>query len=258
MRSFLFLTLFVVFSISLSVFSFYLLHPVYVDVCAAYHHGACQKYQPNNILYIAFSNVMSVLTSAAFWTAIATFAIAGFTFTLKRSTDSLRIATTNIATAQTEETRILQRAYISVDPLGVTKFVSGDHAAALVGFRNVGNLPAKNVSWIVCRVFSKKFRPSPRIFRVNEKHMDPAVNIAPGSQARKGSRPITIRRFKGFQQGGGVSNRYLFVWGLVRYDDGFGKQRFNRFCHRYNLSAESNLTIHKNQGRYQERANEAD
>ena len=29
------------------------------------------------------------------------------------------------------------------------------------------------------------------------------------------------------------SGKYVFVWGVVYYHDGFGTRRFTRFCHRY-------------------------
>src|SRR3546814_6825651 len=29
------------------------------------------------------------------------------------------------------------------------------------------------------------------------------------------------------------SESFIFVWGIVYYDDGFGGRRFTRFCHRY-------------------------
>ena len=30
---------------------------------------------------------------------------------------------------------------------------------------------------------------------------------------------------------------YFYVWGIVRYNDGFKDNRFTRFCHRYNGNA---------------------
>ena len=69
---------------------------------------------------------------------------------------------------------------------------------------------------------------------------------------------IGVKRLRKFTVGMTNKNRYLFVWGLVRYDDGFGYRRFNRFCHRYNLAAERDLQTRRGQGRYQEGANEAD
>jgi hypothetical protein len=33
-----------------------------------------------------------------------------------------------------------------------------------------------------------------------------------------------------------AGENWLYVWGRVEYDDGFGSARFTQFCHRYNMS----------------------
>jgi hypothetical protein len=71
------------------VIGIFILHPVYIDVCEASQRGAPQKCEPYDILYVAFLKIMNTITHAEFWTAVATIAIAAFTWTLKRSTDRL-------------------------------------------------------------------------------------------------------------------------------------------------------------------------
>jgi hypothetical protein len=59
----------------------------------------------------------------AFYTSILTF----FTFLLFVSTLALWLSTRRGIRIQTDDTRILQRAYLSVNPLGVARFTSGKH-----------------------------------------------------------------------------------------------------------------------------------
>ncbi|KGJ69630.1 hypothetical protein BJA5080_08429 [Bradyrhizobium diazoefficiens SEMIA 5080] len=37
------------------------------------------------------------------------------------------------------------------------------------------------------------------------------------------------------------AERFLYVWGLVRYEDGFGTTRTTKFCHRYNCANVENI-----------------
>jgi hypothetical protein len=67
-------------------------------------------------------------------TALATLAIALFAFTLWRAGER-----------QMEMTRILQRAYLSVEPGGIVPFKSGDDLACDFLIHNVGHLPATQV-----------------------------------------------------------------------------------------------------------------
>jgi hypothetical protein len=53
----------------------------------------------------------------------------------------------------------------------------------------------------------------------------------------------------------------LFVWGIVTYDDGFGKQRFTRFCHVYdtkNIIKKLGVTLPAENAELNEYGNDAD
>jgi hypothetical protein len=118
--------------------------------------------------------------------AIATAFIARFTFTLQR-------ATKEIGDRQVEETRILQRAYISVKPLGINPFISerGDVPDKIVGhvaFLNVGRLPARNVSverasmkWSA----SDDLREADLPITIPIRHMN--IVLPPGTEMRHGT-----------------------------------------------------------------------
>src|SRR5207244_8159900 len=67
------------------------------------------------------------------------------------------------------------------------------------------------------------------------------IVIAPGSTATRGSakgvQVQALNEFCGMQNGPDRDRErsaYLYVWGAIRYDDGFKRMRTTRFCHRYN------------------------
>jgi hypothetical protein len=128
----------------------------------------------------------------------------------------------NAASSQARDTRVLQRAYLSAEPLGINPFLGeGDNVIGHVSFRNVGHLPARDVSWFI----AMEIDPS------NERSQFPITDdkffgnnvIAPGTPMTQGT-----PSFKRPKQG------FIYVWGEVRYNDGFGMSRFTKFCHRYN------------------------
>jgi hypothetical protein len=57
-----------------------------------------------------------------------------------------------------------------------------------------------------------------------------------------------------------INNSILYVWGIVRYDDGFTKGRFTRYCHRYNFSGltKGTYSFSPERYRYHHHGNEID
>jgi hypothetical protein len=104
---------------------------------------------------------------------------------------------------QWKDSRLLQRAYLSVEPLGISCRKDGPWFAT-VGIHNAGRL------------------------QPIEARKGPVV--PPGATVRRAS-----RRF--FVETRYPSERFLYVWGEVSYTDGFGGSRFTKFCHRYNSHA---------------------
>jgi hypothetical protein len=184
-------------------------------------------------------------------TVVTTIFLVIFTGRLWWSTDKLWKAATDAAQAQSDETKILQRAYLSVKALGVEPYKnSPDKIDAKIAVENVGKLPAREVSWVVCRKLSCK--PELTWFPINEKRLEGKNVIAPGAVALKSCRNISASRIIKFKKGIGDRNRYLYVWGLIRYTDGFGNPRFTYFCHRYNMAAEVDLRISSTDARQHE------
>lgn len=160
-------------------------------------------------------------------------ALARYTYWLTWLTFAL--AVTSIALfalgfLQFRDSRILQRAYLTVEPLGVEPF--NTESWAHLNVRNVGKLPARDVSWFIKARISDQGKLND--FPINEDEFyGRDFVIATGAEMKRSQRC-------NFEQGEIDSFRrpkhrcYLFVWGEVRYLDGFRKpHRFTRFCHRY-------------------------
>jgi hypothetical protein len=67
-------------------------------------------------------------------------------------TNKLRNATDTLATIAADQAKLLaagQRAYISVEPLGIGMVVGGARVLGHVGIHNAGRLPAHNVRWFI-------------------------------------------------------------------------------------------------------------
>ena len=210
------------------------LYPVYVNVCQAAKDGAEQKCEPHDALYVAFVKITDVMMHAEFWTALATIAIAYFTYTLKRSTDNLWDATRKTAITQERDTKILQRAYLAVAPGGVNPlgYALPPYTIAHIVVQNVGNLPARDVSWFI----DCKLSPDGRLndFPINEALFFGKNIIPPGTEMKRSQNcDFDYEEVRNFER----SDLSLYVWGEIRYLDGFGISRFTRFCHRYNKTA---------------------
>jgi hypothetical protein len=237
----------------------------YYQVCETNPYSGKESCAPHHVPYVAAWYVVYWLDKAsALLTAFATAAIAWFTLTLKRATDNLWQAgerQLRLMEAgreqQTLETRILQRAYISVEPGGIHQFRDGtDRLSCEIIVRNAGNLPAREVAWSIDRVISPQgdlsnFAIGPRAGN---------IVLAPQVTARMAGvhipknhvlrlRPTPERR----------DEYWIYVWGRVQYHDGFRPGRFINFCHRYNVAAsDADGQINEETARYHEHGNSAD
>jgi hypothetical protein len=73
---------------------------------------------------------------------------------------------------------------------------------------------------------------------------------------RRGSRPFFVDHRKR------DNAMFTYVWGEVTYTDGFGIERFTKFCHRYNHQAivshrEGGAWVPPEDARYHDYGNEA-
>jgi hypothetical protein len=182
------------------------------------------------------------------WTAV-------FTGALFLSTFALFVATFIGLRTQTKDTRILQRAYLSVEPGGVKPFEGDDERIACdVIIVNAGNLPARNVSWFLDKMYSED--PTQENFSYGPVTGD--IVIAPKSRAVKGTKPTFRPIFAEKRDLALPDKGWLYVFGKVSYHDGFQKGRYINFCHRYNLRGARGFEIPIANGRYHEKANRTD
>jgi hypothetical protein len=192
---------------------------------------ACTSYSLLPFLLVKIGQTLDALSVAI--TALATMAIAWFTWSLRRSTDNLWSATVDTAANQERDTRILQRAYISVEPLGIKLRVDGGTVMAHVAMRNAGNLPARDLSWFINIRWS--LNGSEDNFPISQGKG--SVVIAPKSEGIRGSGSSVILQElldAEIVPGPNKGNVYIYVWGAVVYHDGFVPGRETKFCHRYN------------------------
>jgi hypothetical protein len=189
------------------------------------------------------------------WERTTTDPVALFTFVLSLATIKLWIATLSGIRRQSNETKILQRAYIGAEPGGVSPFLPRDLTAArtsqtFVGhaaFRNAERLPARNVQWYIDAEYTTDANYEPiRFGQLTGNNV-----TSPGEAMTQGSIEKDIPQDRG----------YFFVWGKIIYDDGFGKERKTVFCHRYNcrrLERDNDFfSISSRYGRHHDKGNDA-
>jgi hypothetical protein len=171
---------------------------------------------------------------SVFLTALATVAVAAFTGTLWLATDKLREA----GDRQAELTKILERAYISAEPRGIHLTVQRDRLIGHIGIRNAGKLPASNLSWFIDMKQSN--RGDEEEFPVSD--TKGSIIVVPGATAIRASDNFVPAQ-QALDAVGTVAQRFggefelpvfLYVWGIIRYSDGFNMTRTTKFCHRYN------------------------
>lgn len=133
---------------------------------------------------------------------------------------------------QAADTRILQRAYISVEPGGISASDTSGKCHPNIIIRNAGNLPARHVKWTIDWAADQNHRRS--YLPIDESSAEGDNTMPPGSEMIQGGRIIYV--------GGGPNDirkelgLYVYVWGQVAYEDGFGESRVTRYCHRYNCA----------------------
>jgi hypothetical protein len=155
------------------------------------------------------------------WLALATIVLA-------ISTIGLWIVSVCAGRRQSRETKILQRAYLSANIGGISPFLTdeereGHLVVAHVDITNVGHLPARRVS--CCVKIALSTNGDLTDFPIADQDLSGSYVLTPGAVTRQGSDSITA-----------TGKGYVYVWGRMKYLDGFGTQRTTNFCHRYPLA----------------------
>jgi hypothetical protein len=180
------------------------------------------------------------------WTAFFTGLLVLVTFGLVLVTGGL----VWVALRQLQDARVLQRAYVSALPDGISTTTRGE-LLAHVEFKNVGHLPASQVKSLLKFTASDDGDWSPP--HVDDKDLRPAGVLPIGISVTTGSHGIGPPQ---------PWTKYLYAWGRVTYVDGFGYERRTNFCHRYNTEvreaqAGGGSLIRKEYGRHHEYGNDA-
>jgi hypothetical protein len=160
---------------------------------------------------------------------------------------------------QFRDSHLLQRAYLSVQPLGI-RCRKNQPWFATVGIHNAGRLPARDLRWSI------KIEPFPlglgedwKDFSNHDATRRGPV-VPPGAVVRRSGERFSVDNR--IHRLADQPEQFLYVWGEVTYTDGFGIKRFTRFCHRYNShaiapDAAGGFYIHPEDARYHDYGNEA-
>lgn len=160
----------------------------------------------------------------------------------------------DLSKRQADDTRTLQRAYLTVLPRGVKPYRSTpDKLGCDVGIYNAGNLPARDVKW--CIEIRLSHDPSEKDFPAENCRVYGNNIILPKSELIKGALGMDTDSLVQHIKGGTVNDRWLYVWGQVKYKDGFGEERAVSFCHRYNLIGITGNKLASEDGRMHEYGN---
>jgi hypothetical protein len=154
-----------------------------------------------------------------------------------------------------KDTRILQRAYLSANPHGIGLTASGESLLGHVQIENVGHLPARNVSGFYSIDLSSN--GAKKDFNFEQSAPSGRIVLPPGAKMILGTPGIELSNVLDLEQDGDC---YLYVWGKVSYEDGFGRSRHTNFCHRYNYksSVPPRYDVAAESARYHAFGNEAD
>ena len=151
----------------------------------------------------------------------------------------------------------MQRAFIAVEPGGIRPYGLPDNRIACdILITNAGNLPARNVKWLIERKYSDD--PAEKDFPKELAKLAGDIVIAPKGSARKGGNPTDTVTFDKHRTAAQPDRAWLYVWGRVAYHDGFASGRYIDFCHRYNLRGEVGYLIDIEKARYHEWGNHTD
>jgi len=202
---------------------------------------------------------------AALIAALSTVLLAIFTWRLWLSTHRLWSVTNKTLEHAEQTSKKELRAYISVEPLGINEYVGHDYLIGHFRIRNIGKLPAKNVSiYSTIQLDSDGARKN---FPIGTPRISPTV-LQPGATmefASSDSWPVPAEQLDSNEPL--KMKGYLYVWGEVLYTDEFDTVGWTAFCHRYPCdvfgAAEANAataprahnrSIHRKFARYHEEA----
>lgn len=173
----------------------------------------------------------------AFWLLIVTLGSTGITLAgiwfVRENLIAVRTANASAREAYdlAERSSIRQlRAYLNVSPEGINPLRVRKEVVGHILLKNVGHVIAKEVRLVVNLVASANRDYDPAIEHATSNVPNPIGALLPNAEVRRGSRQTVARSEidPNFSP-----PLYVFVWGKVQYEDGFGNSCTTNFCHRY-------------------------
>ena len=201
---------------------------------------------------------------AALIIAIFTAVLAIFTARLWRSTQKLWTVTNRTLQHAEQTSRKQLRAYLSVEPLGITEYVGHNLLVGRFKVRNIGKIPARDVS--IYSTIGLDADPARKDFPIGTPRISPTV-LQPGAK-------MEFISYEGYPTPAEQLDRdeplklggYLYVWGEVLYTDELNTMGWTGFCYRYPcemfgmdrdeavVDRVRNRSIHRKFARYHEEA----
>jgi hypothetical protein len=168
---------------------------------------------------------------AALIIAVFTAVLALFTARLWRSTHKLWTVTNRTLQHAEQTSRKELRAYVTVEPLGITGYAGHNLLVGRFRVRNIGKSPARDVS--VYSTIGLDADLARRDFPIGTPRISPTV-LQPGAK-------MEFISYEGYPIPADQLDRdeplklagYLYVWGEVLYTDEFSTMGWTAFCHRY-------------------------
>ncbi|TGT91236.1 MULTISPECIES: hypothetical protein [unclassified Mesorhizobium] len=230
----------ILFAIPVVVFAWLVTSSQSFHSCIKYADYYYAKYAlAEGFSYLPFTVRQYVNCSGRFLTGNSDAVIAIFTIVLAFSTIGLWASTNKLWEAGDDQMRLIEgnakkelRAYLTVVPDGINQLIGEPDAMGHVVLKNVGRLPARNVTLLVKMELSHGpevdsfFRR--QIFDIPKVAINSDRVIQPGGEMRQGNERPTLPISDLC-----VPDYNVYVYGIVKYDNGYGEQCFTKFCHRY-------------------------
>jgi hypothetical protein len=127
------------------------------------------------------TDIESILPGANFINVAVSVVVALFTVVLAK-----------VGRRQVQDTRILQRAYLSVEPHGIHQMSDTPDLVAHVQVTDAGNLPARTVKWKIKTLFEDNGnRPT---FELKDSELYGNNVVTPKSKMIQGSGPMRLKK----------------------------------------------------------------
>jgi len=166
---------------------------------------------------------------------------------------SIAIAGTSADVAR-QALEIVERAYLTVDPRGINPWSTEPAMVGHVTIRNAGRLPARDIRWHAKIKLSAGKEESD--FPLDDHWLKGNHVLARGTDMIQGTEKMPNSALEHCRD----AEWFIYVWGIVRYTDGFGEDCFTKFCHRYPVMPETieRRVIAREYARFHEHGNDAE